>query len=121
MSVRPDQTPHPNSAAGGHPRDQLHQDVVVDRLDQVVVESRVCSSPPIVSLPPPGEGDQNGLHTWRASNALGRFIAVQHWKADVQQDHMRLEFSHEGDGFQSVVGRSDVMTNELEQHGHHVR
>src|SRR5581483_9105527 len=57
VSVRPYHTPHPNSAAGGHTRDQVHQDVMVDRLDQVVVESRVCSSPAIVSLPPPGEGD----------------------------------------------------------------
>src|SRR5829696_622931 len=60
------------SAGGGHARDQLHQDVVVNRFDQMVVESSVCSFPPIVRLPPPGKGDQNGLYTGRrASNALG--------------------------------------------------
>ena len=42
---------------------------------------RTLSPPPIVSLTPSGEGDQDGLHTRRAP----------------------LELSHEGDGLKSVV------------------
>jgi hypothetical protein len=108
-------------ARGGHARDQRHQDVVVNWFNQMMVESSVCSSPPIIGLSAPREGDENGLSTWRAPNALGSLVAVEDGKADVEQNNVRLEFRNRGHCLQSVVGRSDFMTDEFKQHGHHHR
>ena len=94
---------------------------MLNGFDQVMIEPSVRCPPPIIRLPPPRQGDEDGLWTRCAPNALGGLVAVQPRKADVEQDDVRLEFCNRSHGVCSIVRRPDFMTDELEQHGDHVR
>lgn len=79
---------------------------MIDRLDQMPIETGVGRFAAVFVLAPAGEGDD--LHRFAPlfrTQRAARVVAVHHWHADVEQDHRGPEFFGEAEGFLAVVSR----------------
>src|SRR6476660_8234907 len=85
---------------------QVFQRFRRERLREVTVETGVSGLPPVLILPPSGEGGNVDIIEFRQiSQGSGDVVAVLQGQADVQEDHVWCELARRGNGGDAVVGQ----------------
>ena len=96
---------------------QLLHSRQLGRLDEVVIESRFCRSPPILLLAPAGQCRQGGLFkSGRLTNSASDLVPVHAWHSDVEKDHVRPESHGDLQGRGAVVRNPDLVSLQPQQH-----
>ena len=97
---------------------QIQQLIVVDRFDEVVIETGFMGPEAVGRLAVAGDGDEDRLLAeLLLANFRGHLVAVLARKADVQDDVTGLVLARLGDGRRAVMGGADVVAQEREQLG----
>src|SRR5262245_9094970 len=104
-----------------HPANRLEELGFADRLDQMYVEANFRRALAIALLSPPGESHQRRLlapgFLAQASRSL---VAIHLRHPEIEENDLRLEFAGHGQCLDAVVGHSNVVSGELEQHGERI-
>src|SRR5690349_11515923 len=96
--------------------DQLEQRLVVDRLGEMVIETRLARAPAVLFLAPAGDRhDQDGVAALGAQ-APRDLVARQLGHADVEEHDVRIEIARRLEGLEPVVGDAHHVAAHLEQH-----
>ena len=101
---------------------QLAKGERIHRLDQMRDKSCVLRAPAIRVLTPAAQGHQHrAAPIWLLfANPSSRFVPIETWQADIEQDHVGVQFGRRVDGFHAVVGDVRVVPAELEDHRKHL-
>ncbi len=94
----------------GRKRQQLAEDLEVNRLDQVVIAARGARPLPVLFLSPARERHQAGLpELGTCSEPPGDLRSVHARHTNVKDDHLRLEIRVQCEGRWAIMGHSPSM------------
>lgn len=101
----------------GRGRQQFQERVVIDRFDEMRVETRLVRAMTIFVLPPARERHQQQIFSpWLFSKLAANLVAIETWQADVEQHDVWTQSRGGLDGLNPVMSQMSLVATDLQQH-----